>query len=490
MEIIKKIFSGRKIFCRSFFLQENFIFRGKNFLEIILKEDDRLAKDLYSRNFVKDLLMIEILKDTDSENPKTAKQIFDEIERLWRENENLKNISFYSEDEKSRLKSEKVSATITRHIHDMNKSGLYEILTCDEKKKGYYNKTGDKNFISDTTEPVSKKIEENFIFSSAEFAVIAMALYRTPSISTEETQQILNKFKDIISPEGAEFNDSLQKQIEYWGGIRRKPARKILPIIFEILKAISNRKQIKFRMYDRNFSSEQKYVEIERKIQKARKRGVRDKIYTVSPYFLVWDNDECYLIAAGNEDRILGCIYLQHFKISLMEDVKIIEDYRVPIIQTLEIVRYLFPSYSLYSRAFFDGELEEELLKVRSKMLFEFIKGTASETTHKYSLDRYMREHIYMESSELPPVAITIYFKEDFLDKFLTQFTLEQKFEIIYNRKENDEFKYQSRIIVQENDGLYRWLMQYSDQVKVIRPLKVREELKNRYESALKNLNL
>lgn len=101
-----------------------------------------------------------------------------------------------------------------------------------------------------------------------------------------------------------------------------------------------------------------------------------------------------------------------------------------------------------------------------------------------------MREHIYMEANQSPVVAVTIYFKEEFLDKFLTQFTLEQKFEIIPNRKENDEFKYQSRIIVQENDGLYRWLMQYSDQVKVIRPLEIREELGYRYKKALADLKL
>ena len=61
-----------------------------------------------------------------------------------------------------------------------------------------------------------------------------------------------------------------------------------------------------------------------------------------------------------------------------------------------------------------------------------------------------MREHIYMDANQSPVVTVTIYFKEEFLDKFLTQFTLEQKFEIIPNRKENDKFKYQSRIIVHE----------------------------------------
>ena len=448
-----------------------------------MKEDGRLKEGLYSNNFVKDLLMLEILQNTDAENPKTARQIADEIEKLWHENENLKNIPF---NDKDKSKSDKVSATITRHIHDLNKSGLYDIKTCDEKKKGYYNGKV-KNFISDTAEPVSKKIDENFIFSAAEFAVIAMALYRTPSISTEETQQILNKFKN---PEGESFNYFLQKQIEYWKGIRRKPARKILPIISELLNAIINRKQIKFKMYDRNFSTEQKYIELERKIQKSREGGVRDKIFTVSPYFLVWDNDECYLIAAGDEDKILRCTYLNHFKVSLIENLQIIEDEILPVTQTVEFGRYFLPSFKLYARPLPNDALDDEIEKVSRMMMFAYLMGDESEEIQKFSLDRYMREHIYMEVNEEPIIEVTIYFKENFLDKFLTQFTLNQKFEIIPNRKENDEFKYQSRIIVQENDGLYRWLMKYFDQVKVIRPLKVREELGYRYKKALADLKL
>lgn len=431
--------------------------------------------------------MLEILQNTDSENPKTAKQIADEIERLWNENENLKNIPFNVKD---KPKSEKVSATITRHIHDLNKSGLYDIKTCDEKKRGYYNAIDKKNFISDTAEPISKKIDENFIFSSAEFAVIAMALYRTPSISTEETQQILNKFKNIMAPEGESFNYFLQKQIEYWKGIRRKPARKILPIISELLNAIINRKQIMFKMYDRNFSTEQKYVELERKIQKSRDGGTRDKIYTVSPYFLAWDNDECHLIAAGDEDKIFGCRYLNHFKVSLMENLQIIEDEILPVTQTVEFGRYFLPSFKLYARPLPNDALDDEIEKFSRMMMFAYLTGNESEEIQKFSLDRYMREHIYMEVNEEPIIEVTIYFKENFLDEFLTQFTLEQKFEIIPNRKENDEFKYQSRIIVQDNDGLYRWLMKYSDQVKVIRPLEIREELGYRYKKALADLKL
>lgn len=438
-----------------------------------------MKEDLYSKNFVKDLLMLEILQNTDSENPKTAKQIFDEIERLWNENENLKNIPFNDED---KPKSEKVSATITRHIHDMNKSGLYEILTCDEKKKGYYNKK-EKIFISDTSESVSKKIEENFIFSSAEFAVIAMALYRTPSISTEETQQILNKFENMISYEGESFNYFVKKQIEHWEGIRRKTKRKILPIISKLLTAILEEKLIKFKLYKSN-------LEFNQELQKIRENGKRDKIFIVSPHFFVWDNDECYLIATEyliSDDEKIRERELQHFKVSLIEDLKILDENIVPLMTHSEFARYT-PGLNRFYRRLgdeYNWTLEDIRNLVTRYVNGEFLEVKELTNVKRFSLDRYMRDHIYMEQNNTPVIAITILFKEDFLDKFLVQFGLNQEFRP--TKKENE---YLSIITVQENDGLYRWLMQYSDQVKVIRPLKVRAELKYRYEKALADLRL
>ena len=444
-----------------------------------MKEDGRLKEGLYSNNFVKDLLMLEILQNTDAENPKTARQIADEIEKLWHENENLKNIPFNSKD---KSESDKVSATITRHIHDLNKSGLYDIKTCDEKKKGYYNGKV-KNFISDTAEPVSKKIDENFIFSAAEFAVIAMALYRTPSISTEETQQILNKFKNLMAPEGESFNYFLQKQIEYWKGIRRKPARKILPIISKLLNAILEEKLIKFKLYKNSF-------EFQQELQKSREGGVRDKIFTVSPHFFVWDNDECYLVASEYLSDKYKNFYernLLHFKISLIEDLKILDERVEPLMTHSEYARYT-PGVNRFYRSLGDEyvwTLEDIRGLVTRYVNGELLKYEDLKKIKRFSLDRYMRDHIYMEQNNTPVISIAILFKEDFLDKFLTQFGSNQEF-----RQAKKEDEYLSIITVQENDGLYRWLMQYFDQVKVIRPLKIREELRFRYEEALENLNL
>ena len=41
---------------------------------------------------------------------------------------------------------------------------------------------------------------------------------------------------------------------------------------------------------------------------------------------------------------------------------------------------------------------------------------------------------------------------------------------------------------VQDNDGLYQWLMRYSDKVTVIEPECVCNELRKRLNKALKNL--
>ena len=101
-------------------------------------------------------------------------------------------------------------AAISRHIHDMNKSGLYSTKTCEDTKRGYYN--------------------EKFSFDIAEFAFIAMSLYRSPVISTKETEIILNKFINHINGVGKEYLQIILNQIKRTAP-RRKSGRYILPIM-------------------------------------------------------------------------------------------------------------------------------------------------------------------------------------------------------------------------------------------------------------------
>ena len=156
---------------------------------------------MYSKTFIKDLLIIDALQNSDRDNPKTAREILEEVHRRL--------IELYSEDftafENEEDLTKAVTATISRHVQDMNSTGLYDIKTHRDNKLGYYNATEGKNFL----------------FTPAEFAVIAIALYRTPSISTEETKELLKKFENWIGITGDIFSYAIvKKQIVCYNGMR------------------------------------------------------------------------------------------------------------------------------------------------------------------------------------------------------------------------------------------------------------------------------
>lgn len=410
---------------------------------------------IISKNFIKDLLIIDALQNTDRDNPKTAREIIKEVDKKLYE-------LFPDDFPRLEADSTKVSATVSRHVHDMNLlKELYDIKTHRDNKLGYFNAAEGKKFI----------------FTPAEFALIAIALYRTPSISTEETEKLIKKFKNLVGITGDMFSYALvDKQIKVWQGIRRKTYREILPIISELLKASIEGKQVSFNLYER--SARYKGEKIPLQTRKKQRKSAEDitDTFRVSPYFLAWENDECYLIAYSNYpnyDSPEGQ-QLTHFKISLIANLKILEDNAEKLRQMNFYARYAMEPNPLYT----DKATRKRLRKIEEKL-----KGDES-SFKNFSLDRYMREHIYMATNSAPTVDVMIEFDEDFVETVLTQLTLKQKIE----PPANNDKKWRTIMTVQDNDGLYQWLMRYSDKVTVLSPQKVKDKLRKKFETALKNL--
>ena len=411
---------------------------------------------IISKNFVKDLLIIDALQNTDRDNPKTAREIVKEVHKKLYE-------LFHDDFPKPEAEpTGAVTATISRHVHDMNLlKELYNIKTHRDTRLGYYNAAEGKEFV----------------FTPAEFALIAIALYRTPSISTEETETIIKKFKNLVGITGDMFSYALvNKQIKAWQGIRRKIYREILPIISELLKAIIEGKQVSFNLYERSARYKGEKVPLQtRKKQRKSAEDITDT-FRVSPYFLAWEDDECYLIAYSNYpnyDSPEGQ-QLTHFKISLIANLKILED-DIKKLRRLDFyARYAMEPHPFYT----DSATRDRLSEIENKLKDD-------ESSFKnFSLDRYMREHIYMVTNNASTVDVTIEFDEDFLETILTQLTLKQKFE----PPANNDKKYRTIMTVQDNDGLYQWLMRYSDKVTVLSPQKVKDKLRKKLEQALENL--
>lgn len=413
---------------------------------------------MYSKTFVKDLLIIDELQKSDGENPKTARQILEEVNRRLVElyPENFK--PFENDEDLTKA----VTATISRHVQDMNSTGLYDIQTHRDNKLGYYNATEGKDFP----------------FTPAEFALIAIALYRTPSISTEETKNLLEKFENLIGTTGETFSYAIvRKQIDQWNGIRRKTARSIFPIIAKLLKAIIKEQQITFNLYERSFKDSDEEIPLQKRINTRKKNKEIVITYKVSPYFLAWENDECYLIGHDPKNDTPEGNQLSHFKISLIKNLKILDETVTPLRKINLYARYAMEPHPYYT----DFATRARLAEIES-----ILQSDTRETRFKnFSLDRYMREHIYMVVNNSPTVDVTIEFDKDFLETIFTQLTTKQ----IVNPSANGNGKWQTIMTVQDNDGLYQWLLRYSDKVKVISPKKVIDKLRQRLNAALDNLD-
>ena len=138
--------------------------------------------------------------------------------------------------------------------------------------------------------------------------------------------------------------------------------------------------------------------------------------------------------------------------------------------------RYTMEPHTRYT----DWATQSRLAEIK-KLLRKDIRETQFKN---FSLDRYMREHIYMVIDTSPTVDVTIEFDKDFLETVLIQLTLKQ----IVEPSANNNEKFQTIMTVQDNDGLYQWLMRYSDKVTVLGPKEVRDKLRKRLNKALANL--
>lgn len=396
-----------------------------------------------SENSVKFLLLLDVLLHTNRSNPFVTADLITSVESAWQE--------LFPEEASSTISP----STVGRHVKAINASKLFHIATMTSMKAGYYC--------------------DKFLFDAAEFSVIAQALFQSPSLSNEETRKLLKKFMHRTDALGEGYLDIMMKQLESTAP-RRKTTQKILPLIQKILEAIWNKKKLSFTYYlnDTNDSDNlQKHID---------KKTGEIKVYTISPYYLVWHYDECYLIAnldsnteknkkresSENEHKVKKELFLTHFKVSriVYDDIIYLSTSdAIPISSTKEYKHYL-------------NVEENPNLKD-----LPFRKAL-----NRFPLDRYLREHLLMFNNKSLPISLRIFFVEDAIRLILMRFDLnERALRLVpLNRYTKDGKRlYSATIQVQENEGLYIWLMQMGSLIYVKEPSSIRDKLKQRLQDTL-----
>ncbi|MCR5834332.1 MAG: WYL domain-containing protein [Selenomonadaceae bacterium] len=312
------------------------------------------------------------------------------------------------------------------------KMGVKTIIkhVADMKSSGLYNvKVHPNNRLGYYNVGEEKKNEEIKFLYISEVIIIATALYRSPDVSVDTLRRIMDCLENLVEVEGASYLLFLKRHMKRWG-IPRKTTRDIRSTINKLWKNLTNNiipKKVKF--------------------------SYGNAKYIVSPYFFAWENDELYLIG-GTAGQ-----HLKNFKMVEIENLMLVDKEAEPIRKTADYLHYI-PDEDFSGRD-------------RGGLTIEF------------PLDRYIREHIYMASSETLPIEIEIYFRADMKDKILTQFGLIEENICFAEENWDGQKVFSTTITAQENDGLYQWLMQFGDRVKVISPKIVRDNLKQRFCKAL-----
>ena len=223
------------------------------------------GKLFYSKNFIKNLLIVEALQKTDRESPKTSRKILQEVERSWKKlfpNEPL--------DESSKKKM--IPATISRHVCNMNQSGLYKIKLHEDNKRGYYNASR--------------------LLTAAEASVISAAIYNT-SLNVNEKKILLEKIKTVTDTDGSSIVYGFERQMK----LEPKGTQPSLQKIQIINKAIVESKKITF--YNRQDSLIDDWEKV-----------------TASPQIIFLKGDEIYLTAKVDGEQ-------RDFKLKLMSRIEI-----------------------------------------------------------------------------------------------------------------------------------------------------------------------
>ncbi len=217
------------------------------------------------------------------------------------------------------------------------------------------------------------------------------------------------------------------------------------------------------------------------------------KRFTVSPYYVVVEGNECWLICnwserTANDDGVIKPM-LSHFKVALLADIKRVDDSENAYISIGNMIE--FPRYvAIYTNpAGPKWMLSDENKKRRANGLKPIM--CIDEQLQEFVLDRYIRENLYMFHNDFPPVAITLYFREADVFEVMARFALDRgrinpvKLTVVFS---DDEQVFSTKVIAQPNDELYMWLMQHCDRILIKEPKFVREELKRRLSVALKGI--
>ena len=184
-------------------------------------------------------------------------------------------------------------------------------------------------------------------FEIAELKLLVDAIQSSKFITEKKSNDLIKKLTGMASEYEAR---ELKRQVVVQGRIKTMN-ESIYYIVDEIHKAIANNKMIAFEYYRWT---------IDKKLEKR-----REELYEVSPWALMWDNENYYLVAYVNEEQ-----GIKHYRVDKMRNIEILRDRR----QGRDIFNdFNLAAYAKMNFGMFGGEITEVTIEFANHLVGVFL---------------------------------------------------------------------------------------------------------------------
>lgn len=233
-------------------------------------------------------------------------------------------------------------------------------------------------------------------FEPPEVRLLIDAVSSAGFITPNKTKALVEKLESLVSANQAK---SLCSQV-YCDGENKCDNEEIYYIIDRLDEAIKNKRQVKFVYKRRNIDKEQK-------------KSYTTKVFTVSPYALIWKEDHYYLVCNNSKyDNLIN------LRLDRMKQIEILDKKQRDVCEVSE--------YKVFDSADY------------SSKMFNMFSGKTDKVTLWCSLD----------------------LREEIMDRFGTKIPL----------KACDSNHFETSFNAAVSDGLVSWIMQYGGDIKVVEP--------------------
>lgn len=214
--------------------------------------------------------------------------------------------------------------SIYTDIEELEKFGL-DIITERQGRQQYYILAGRE-------------------FELAELKLLVDSVQSAKFITEKKSNELIKKLENLVSRHQAK---QLQRQV-YISGRVKTMNESIYYNVDEIHEAIGKSVTIQFQYYNWNIN----------KKMELRHGG---KVYEVSPWALVWDDENYYLVAYDAESDII-----KHYRVDKMLKIKSTEN---PRLGKEKFLKIKMSDYNKKRFSMFDGEIKSVGLEVTNNMV-------------------------------------------------------------------------------------------------------------------------